>query len=86
MMGILFAGCNKEIEPDRGVAQKITDIWITAETDGKALPSNEKIVFDIVSPGRIPQTPCVGFASELPNRGRQSSICTVYFKYGPFCG
>lgn len=32
MMGILFAGCNKEIEPDRGVAQKITGIWITTYT------------------------------------------------------
>ena len=51
MMSILFAGCNKgnEVEPDRGVAQKIIGKWITAETDSKVIPTNEKIVFDIVS-------------------------------------
>lgn len=38
MMRILFVGCNKGIEPNRGVAQKIIGKWITAETDGKALP------------------------------------------------
>ena len=51
MMSILFAGCDKgnEVEPDRGVAQKIIGKWITAETDSKVIPTNEKIVFDIVS-------------------------------------
>lgn len=36
MMSFSFLGCNKEIEPDRGVAQKIIGKWITAEADGKA--------------------------------------------------
>ena len=51
MMSIFFAGCDKgnEVEPDRGVAQKIIGKWITAETDSKVIPTNEKIVFDIVS-------------------------------------
>ena len=49
MMGILFAGCNKDVEPDRGVAQKIIGKWITAESDGKPLPTNEKVVLDFVS-------------------------------------
>ena len=38
------------VEPDLNVAEKIIGKWITAETDGKILPTNEKIVFDIVSP------------------------------------
>lgn len=49
MMGILFAGCNKDVEPDRGVAQKIIGKWITADSNGKALPTNEKVVFDFIS-------------------------------------
>ena len=49
MMGILFAGCNKDVEPDWGVAQKIIGKWITAESDGKPLPTNEKVVLDFVS-------------------------------------
>lgn len=51
MMSIFFAGCDKgnEVEPDRGVAQKIIGKWITAETDSKVIPTNEKIVYDIVS-------------------------------------
>ena len=36
MISVLFVGCNKEVEPDRGVAQKIIGKWITAEADGKA--------------------------------------------------
>ena len=49
MMGILFAGCNKDVEPDRGVAQKIIGKWITADSNGKALPTNEKVVYDFIS-------------------------------------
>ena len=49
MMGILFVGCNKEVEPDRDVANKIIGRWITAETDGKVLPTNEKVVYEFVS-------------------------------------
>ncbi|MBO6062728.1 MAG: hypothetical protein J6P62_02000 [Bacteroidales bacterium] len=49
MMGILFAGCNKEVEPDLDVAHKIIGKWIYAETDGKVLPTNEKIVYEFVS-------------------------------------
>ncbi len=49
MMSVLFTGCHKEIEPDRDVARKIIGKWITAETDGKVLPTNEKIVYDFVS-------------------------------------
>ena len=51
MMSILFAGCNKgnEVEPDRGVAQKIIGKWITVETDSKVIPTNEKIVYEFVS-------------------------------------
>ena len=49
MMSVLFVGCNKDVEPDRGVAQKIIGQWITAETDSKVLPTNEKIVYDFVS-------------------------------------
>ena len=44
----LFTSCKKD--EVLNLEEKITGIWITAETDGKALPSNEKIVFDIVSP------------------------------------
>ena len=51
MTGILFAGCDKgkEVEPDQGVAQKIIGKWISAETDSKVIPTNEKIVYDFVS-------------------------------------
>ena len=37
------------MEPDRGVAQKIIGKWITAETDSKVIPTNEKIVYEFVS-------------------------------------
>ena len=49
MMGICFAGCNKDVEPDRGVAQKIIGKWITADSNGKALPTNKKVVYDFIS-------------------------------------
>ncbi len=49
MISVLFVGCNKEVEPDRGVAQKIIGKWITAESNGKPLPTNEKVVLDFVS-------------------------------------
>lgn len=51
MMGIFFVGCDKgkEVEPDRDVANKIIGKWITAETDGKVLPTNEKVVYEFVS-------------------------------------
>ena len=49
MMGILFAGCYKDVEPDLDVAHKIIGKWIYAETDGKVLPTNEKIVYEFVS-------------------------------------
>ena len=54
MTGILFAGCDKgkEVEPDRGVAQKIIGKWISAETESKVIPTNEKIVYDFVSPNK----------------------------------
>ncbi len=38
------------VEPDLKVAEKIIGKWITAESDGKILPTNEKIVHDFVSP------------------------------------
>ena len=49
MMSILFVGCEKAVEPDRGVAQLIIGKWITAESNGKSLPTNEKVVYDFVS-------------------------------------
>ena len=50
MMSILFVGCNIiDVEPDRDVAHKIIGKWITAETDSKVLPTNEKIVYEFVS-------------------------------------
>ena len=49
MMSIFLVGCYQPLEPDRGVAQKIIGQWITAETDSKVLPTNEKIVYDFVS-------------------------------------
>ena len=49
MMGIFFAGCDKGYEPDQDLAKMIIGKWITAETDSKVIPTNEKIVFDIVS-------------------------------------
>ena len=36
-------------EPDLNVAEKIIGKWITAESDGKAIPTNEKVVLDFVS-------------------------------------
>ena len=36
-------------EPDLGVAEKIIGKWIAAESDGKAIPTNDKVVFDFVS-------------------------------------
>ena len=52
MMSISLVGCEKEntqVEPDRDVANKIIGKWITAESDGKAMPTNEKVVLDFVS-------------------------------------
>ncbi len=51
-MSIFFVGCNKgkEVEPDLDLAHKIIGKWITAESDSKVLPTNEKIVYDFVSP------------------------------------
>ena len=49
MMSILFAGCDKGHEPDQDLAKMIIGKWISAETDSKVIPTNEKIVFDIVS-------------------------------------
>ena len=37
------------VEPDLNVAEKIIGKWITAESDGKAMPTNEKVVLDFVS-------------------------------------
>lgn len=45
MMSISLVGCEKEntqVEPDRDVANKIIGKWITAESDGKAMPTNYK--------------------------------------------
>ena len=36
-------------EPDLNVAEKIIGKWITAESDGKAIPTNGKVVLDFVS-------------------------------------
>ena len=36
-------------EPDLGVAEKIIGKWITAESDGETMPTNEKVVLDFVS-------------------------------------
>ena len=49
MMSIFLVGCYQPLEPDQGVAQKIIGQWITAESDGKPLPTNEKVVLDFVS-------------------------------------
>ena len=52
MMSISLVGCEKEntqVEPDRDVANKIIGKWITAESDSKVLPTNEKVVLDFVS-------------------------------------
>lgn len=52
MMSISLVGCEKEntqVEPDRDVANKIIGKWIIAESDGKAMPTNEKVVLDFVS-------------------------------------
>ncbi len=65
MMGILFAGCNKDVEPDRGVAQKIIGQWITAETDSKVLPTNEKIVYDFVSTSKAYES--LSFTDNVPD-------------------
>ena len=37
------------VEPDLNVAEKIIGKWITAESDGKAILTNEKVVLDFVS-------------------------------------
>ena len=52
MVSISLVGCEKEntqVEPDRDVANKIIGKWITAESDSKVLPTNEKVVLDFVS-------------------------------------
>ena len=52
MMSISLVGCEKEntqVEPDRDVVNKIIGKWITAESDSKVLPTNEKVVLDFVS-------------------------------------
>ena len=36
-------------EPDLGVAEKIIGRWITASVDGKALPTNDKMVYNFIS-------------------------------------
>ena len=36
-------------EPDLNVAEKIIGKWITAESDGETMPTNEKVVLDFVS-------------------------------------
>jgi len=36
-------------EPDLGVAEKIIGKWITASVDGKALPTNDKMVYNFIS-------------------------------------
>ena len=36
-------------EPDLNVAEKIIGKWITAESDGKAIPTNDKVFYDFVS-------------------------------------
>ena len=37
------------VEPDLNVAEKIIGKWITAESDGEIMPTNEKVVLDFVS-------------------------------------
>ena len=37
------------VEPDLNVAEKIIGKWITAESDGETMPTNEKVVLDFVS-------------------------------------
>ena len=47
----LFTSCKKdEDNTSLNLEEKIIGKWITAESDGEALPTNMKIVFDIVSP------------------------------------
>ena len=49
----VFTSCtnddNPVAEPDLGVAEKIIGKWITAESDGETMPTNEKVVLDFVS-------------------------------------
>ena len=46
----LFTSCKKdEDNTSLNLEEKIIGKWITAESDGEALPTNMKIVFDIVS-------------------------------------
>ena len=37
------------VEPDLNVAEKIIGKWIIAESDGKAIPTNDKVFYDFVS-------------------------------------
>ena len=49
----VFTSCSNDDNPavktDLNVAEKIIGKWITAETDGKVLPTNEKVVYEFVS-------------------------------------
>ena len=65
MISIFLVGCNQPLEPDRGVAQKIIGQWITAETDSKVLPTNEKIVYDFVSTSKAYES--LSFTDNVPD-------------------
>jgi hypothetical protein len=53
----VFTSCNTDaidnpvvpVEPDLNVAEKIIGKWIIAESDGKAIPTNDKVFYDFVS-------------------------------------
>ncbi len=53
----VFTSCNTDaidnpvvpVEPDLNVSEKIIGKWIIAESDGKAIPTNDKVFYDFVS-------------------------------------
>ena len=48
----VFTSCTNDdpvAESDLGVAQKITGRWISTSVDGKALPTNDKMVYNFIS-------------------------------------
>ena len=49
MMSILFVGCNKELEPDANLVEKLMGRWVLSYTDDMPALTNSKIVYNYVS-------------------------------------
>ena len=83
MMGLLFTGCHKGYDPDQDLAKMIIGKWITAETDSKFIPTNEKIVFDIVSSTEAYVSLSIQDrqAEDTPWRDREKVDVEVYDNY-----